>query len=324
MRWIDKRKAFWLWMGYTAVAMLTGMLLTLAAQRWLPMEQRPETAAAFAAMEDAVLDNLFAPEWTAAPIETPAVPSDAPQASATIDLVQPPTTSPADGGFRIEVIREEPVAAAQGKRILIYHTHTYEAYEQQPDRPYVETQTWRTADEEHNMVRVGKELQRLLTAKGYVVVHDTTAFEPPKLSSAYTRSLNMLERRRDAGEHYDLYIDLHRDAYVASQKGSNTVQTAAGACARLMMLIGKGEGQTEQGFDQKPEWEKNLAIAQQLTEALRSQEEGLCKEVCLKSGRFNQHIAPCCVLIEVGNNRNTLDEALASMPYLADAIASLP
>ena len=174
------------------------------------------------------------------------------------------------------------------------------------------------------MVRVGRELERLLTAKGFSVTHDTTAFEPPKLSSAYARSLSMLEARAAAGESYDLYIDLHRDAYTASQKGSNTVQTAAGPCARLMLLIGKGEGQTEQGFDQRPDWESNLAIARQLTDALNAQEDGLCKEVCLKSGRFNQHIAPCCVLIEAGNNRNTLEEALAAMPYLADAIAGLP
>lgn len=316
MRWIDKRKAFWLWIGYTALAILTGALITLAAVHWLPGQAQPETVAAFAAIEDVALDNLFAPK------ETPQ-PSQAPMQSAS------PAPSPshepvADGTFRIEVIREEPTTAVKSKRILLYHTHTYEAYEQQPDAPYVETQKWRTADEEHNMVRVGKELQLLLTAKGFTVVHDTTAFEPPKLSSAYARSLNMLERRRDAGENYDLYIDLHRDAYTASQKGSNTVQTAAGPCARLMLLIGKGEGQTEQGFDQKPDWEKNLDIAQQLTDALRVQEDGLCKDVCLKSGRFNQHIAPCSVLIEVGNNRNTLAEALSAMPYLADAIASLP
>ena len=40
----------------------------------------------------------------------------------------------------------------------------------------------------------------------------------------------------------------------------------------------------------------------------------------LKAGRFNQHVQVGCLLVEVGNNRNTLGEALASMPYLADAL----
>ena len=45
--------------------------------------------------------------------------------------------------------------------------------------------------------------------------------------------------------------------------------------------------------------------------------------MCLKPGRFTQHVAPACVLVEAGNNRNTLAEVLAAMPYLADAIAKV-
>lgn len=204
-------------------------------------------------------------------------------------------------------------------RILIYHTHTYEAYEQD-QQPYQETERWRTADSECNMVRVGEELAQLLRGLGYTVVHDTTAFEPPDLSSAYARSLTMLENRAAAGESYDLYIDLHRDAYVEGQAGLNTVTAGGVEAARLMLLIGKGEGYTDAGYDQKPDWQANLACAQSITDALNQQVPDLCKEVRLKSGRFNQHVAKNCVLIEVGNNRNTLRQALAAMPYLADAI----
>lgn len=206
-------------------------------------------------------------------------------------------------------------------RILIYHTHTYEAYEQQ-EASYQETERWRTADSAFNMVRVGEELSQLLRSLGYVVVHDTTAFEPPDLSSAYSRSLAMLESRHKAGESYDLYIDLHRDAYVEGQTGDNTVSIGGTEAARLMLLIGKGEGYTNAGYDLKPDWEANLSCAQSITDALNQQIPGFCKDVRLKSGRFNQHVAKNCVLIEVGNNRNTLQQALAAMPYLADAIAS--
>lgn len=206
-------------------------------------------------------------------------------------------------------------------RILIYHTHTYEAYEQQGEG-YEETERWRTADSAFNMIRVGEELAQLLRSLGYSVVHDTTAFEPPDLSSAYSRSLVMLENRAQAGEQYDLYVDLHRDAYVEGQAGSNVVVAGGVESARLMLLIGKGEGYTGMGYDQKPDWQANLAIAQQITDALNQQAPGICKDVRLKSGRFNQHVAKNCVLIEVGNNRNTLQQALAAIPYLADAIAA--
>lgn len=221
-------------------------------------------------------------------------------------------------GFSIEVIA--PKETPEPKRVLIYHTHTYEAFAQLPDNPYPETETWRTADAEHNMVRVGRELAALLRAHGIEVVHDETAFEPPVLSSAYGRSLAMLQSRQAMGERYDLYIDLHRDAFIASYPGGNTVNLGGTEVAKLMMLIGKGEGATGQGFDEKPDWQSNLAIARRLTDCLQEQHADLCREVSVKSGRYNQHIAPCCILVEAGNNRNTLAQVLAAMPYLADAI----
>lgn len=221
--------------------------------------------------------------------------------------------------FSIEVVASTPVR--QAKRVLIYHSHTYEAYEQTEGARYQETEQWRTADAAHNVVRVGEELAGLLRALGMEVVHDPSAFEPPVLSSAYKRSLRMLEERSAAGERYDLYIDLHRDAYAASYGGRNTVSIGGTETAKLMMLVGKGEGVTEEGFEARPDWEYNLSVAQAITDELNAQADGLCRDVCLKNGRFNQHIAQGCILVEAGNNKNTLDEVLAAMPYLADAIA---
>ena len=40
----------------------------------------------------------------------------------------------------------------------------------------------------------------------------------------------------------------------------------------------------------------------------------------IKSGRFNQHISTGALLIEIGNNRNTLSEALAACPIIAEAL----
>lgn len=260
-----------------------------------PAHRQPEVPAFSSAVE---ADNLFLLETVA--------PTDAPQPTG-------------EASFAIEVLGTADAKPA--KRVLIYHTHTYEAYEQSPDEPYRETEKWRTADNEHNVVRVGAELAALLKALGLEVTHDATAFEPPSLSSAYNRSLIMLERRRGAGESYDLYVDLHRDAYVEGQSGDNAVTVGGAEVARLMLLIGKGEGQTTQGFAARPDWESNLAVAQRVTDALNRQSDGLCKSVRVKSGRFNQHIGTGCMLVEVGNNRNTLSQALAAMPYLADAIA---
>ena len=198
--------------------------------------------------------------------------------------------------------------------MLIYHTHTHEAYEQTETDPYEALEAWRTADEEHSVVRVGEELAKLLRAAGCEVVHDTTDHELDDLATAYTRSEQTLLSYEES---FDLYIDLHRDAYVEGM-GENALRADGVDYAKLMMLVGRGDN-----FQVKPYYEENYAFARALTEALNERVPGICRDVLVKTNRYNQHIAPRSLLIEVGNNRNTLVEALNAMGPLSEALAAL-
>lgn len=216
-------------------------------------------------------------------------------------------------GMYPEIVTEV-LPVTNGKRILIYHTHTHEAYKMEPGDEYVPLEDWRTDDNEHNIVRVGSELAEQLRARGFYVVHDTTDNEQAELSTAYQRSYMTLSGYN--AEHFDMYIDLHRDAYT---EGSALTCTYAGSeAARLMLLIGKGES-----FSEKPYFAENYAFAGKLTEAVNSICPGLCRDVLVKTGRYNQHIAPDSVLIEAGSNMNTLAQALNAMPILAEAISEV-
>ncbi|MBQ7866166.1 MAG: stage II sporulation protein P [Clostridia bacterium] len=220
-----------------------------------------------------------------------------------------------DTSLRVEVVRSTQQPPMAGKQVLIYHTHTWEAFEQVENARYVETEKWRSKDNAANMVAVGDALTAALEALGCTGVHDETAFEPPDLSTAYQRSLEMLEARLAAGESYDLYIDLHRDAVASNSTIKRTVNVAGEELARFMVLVGKG-----QSYAEKPDWQANYAVAEKITASLNHQVEGLCRDVKVKTGRFNQHIAPRCVLIECGLNYNTLEQVLNGVPYLAQAI----
>lgn len=219
--------------------------------------------------------------------------------------------------FVVEVLLTKSKERAEGFKVLIYHTHTYEAYEQTPDAPYVETEKWRTKDVEHNVVAVGDALSNSLEALGIEVVHDRTSFEPPSLDQAYDRSRKMLENRIADGEEYDLIVDLHRDALSSQSTIKKTVNIGGEDVARFMVLIGQG---TTGGYAEKPDWESNLVIAQAITDSLNAQCDGLARNVKIKTGRFNQHISDRCVLIECGMNTNTLAEVINGVPYLAEAI----
>jgi len=204
----------------------------------------------------------------------------------------------------------EDVQPVMQPRVLIYHTHTHEAYQQVADDPYEETEVFRTADPAHSIVRVGEALAELLTQYGFTVVHDRTDHEPPKLSTAYARSLATVESYEQP---FDLYIDLHRDAY--NQSMDDCAYFGGQELAQLMVLIGNGGD-----YEVKPDFEANLSFARRLTDCLNQKAPGVCRDVMVKNGRYNQHVGAPAVLIEVGHNENTLQQALSSMPLLADAL----
>ena len=275
----------------------------------------------FAAVLTAVLLHVFAPKRAhpvgaqASFVENEAGDEgslEAASASLSFDpALIPRSTGQPDKALTIEVVKETPSASQSMPRILIYHTHTHEAYQQEEGDPYPALELWRTEDNDHNVVRVGEELTQLLREKGFRVVHDTTDHEQDSLSTAYNRSLETLKNYQ---EPFDLYIDLHRDA-LTEATGAVSVSAGAHRLARLMVLIGRGDG-----FSEKPYYDENLAFAQRLTDRLNRPQDGICRDVMVKKNRYNQHIGSPAILIEVGSNRNTLSEALASMPILADGL----
>ena len=208
-------------------------------------------------------------------------------------------------------VSSQALPLSNGKRVLIYHTHTHEAYQMTDQEAYTPLENWRTDDRSHNIVRVGDELTAELEKRGFEVVHDDTDFEQDDLSTSYSRSLEALLQRAD--EDYDLIIDLHRDAYI--EGAQLTCSYAGRKSANLMVLIGKGDS-----FREKPHFQENYALACALTEKINGLCPGLGREVMVKTGRYNQHFSDHSLLIEVGSNGNTLEEALSSMPILADAI----
>lgn len=282
-----------------AIVLLAAVLCVLAA-RWALYREEGAVGASATLVEanhgdEAKTATVFASSST----HNENLPLDPGQAPIEIEIVPTPSDGP-----------QEP----DKPRVLIYHTHTHEAYEQVGDDPYEALEAWRTTDTDHSVVRVGAELARQLEAMGFVVVHDVTDHEGNELATAYTRSLATLERYANR---FDLYIDLHRDAYV---KGTPLCHTAASGetMAQLMLLIGNGKG-----FEVKPHYAQNLAFAEALSDRINALEEGLCKGVLVKDGRYNQNIGVFAVLIEVGHNRNTLAEALNAVPALAQGLRDL-
>ncbi len=206
--------------------------------------------------------------------------------------------------------------------VLIYHTHTTEAYAKTALYNYIETSQWRTDDNTMNIVTVGERLKTLLAEYGIAAIHDTTNHEPPKLATSYSRSVETMEKYKSKYPSLKLFIDVHRDAYGNEEAGLKDVVIINGKeVAKLMFVVGTGEGATGTGFGEKPDFPSNYALAKTLTNELQSFDVDLVRKIRVKTGRYNQHVANHCILVEVGHNANTLDQALNAVEYLAMAIA---
>lgn len=227
--------------------------------------------------------------------------------------------------FELLSTKSKPMnLSGKDPRILIYHTHTSEAYTATAKMPYEETTEWRTDDQEKNIVRVGDEIAKQLKEKyGLAVIHDKTDHEPPKLGTAYERSLETMKKYAEKYPSIELFIDVHRDAYMLKEGEENTdfISIDGKKCAKVMFVVGTGEGQTGAGFKEKPNYKENYALALAISEKLKGINEKFARPIRIKPGRYNQHIGKRALLIEMGHNANTLEEVLASVPHVAKAIA---
>ena len=230
--------------------------------------------------------------------------------------------------FRIElaeVRRAENVVLAQdAPSVLIYHTHTTEAYRQNPLAPYEESGEWRTHDAQKSVVAVGDKLAGLLRDEyGLNVIHDTTDHEPPKLSTSYSRSVLTMEAYKERYPSITMFIDVHRDAYGKEEGKKDFIVVDGKENARLMFVVGTGEGATGSGFKEMPDFKANYALAAAISTRLRQIHPELARDVRVKAGRYNQHISSQCLLVEVGHNMNTLEQAMNAVDHLARAIGGI-
>lgn len=211
-------------------------------------------------------------------------------------------------------------------RVLIYHTHATEAYLQTDTYTYEPSGKWRTEEQEKSVVAVGEALTKeLQNVYGINVIHDTTNHEPPKLSTAYSRSLITMQEYKTAYPSISIFIDVHRDAYGTAKTldaPQDFVTVDGVETARIMFVVGTGKGATGTGFSEMPDFESNYALAQAITAYIGGQDEKLVREVRVKTGRYNQHVSAQCLLVEVGHNANSLNQALAAIPRLAEGIAA--
>ena len=206
--------------------------------------------------------------------------------------------------------------------VLIYHTHTTETYQMLDRDFYAQGYLSRSNDKALNMVRVGKAVAGEIEKQGFKVIHDTTVYDNP-YTGAYYRSEDAVKKLLEENPSVVITLDIPRDA-IQNDSGVKTKPTAKinGKKAAQIMLI-SGCQEEGNGITDLPEWEKNLTFALKLQQSMETLYPGLTRPVFFCARSYNMGLTPCSLLVEMGSDANTLDEAVYSGKMLGRALCGI-
>lgn len=217
---------------------------------------------------------------------------------------------------------EEPDASilADGSvEVLIYHTHTSEAYSQSNQSFYYTDMETRTDNQDRSVVAAGEELKKALEARGIGVVHDKTVNDTV-FNGSYARSWEVLERNLAEHPGIKVTIDLHRDSMTTEDgvKYKPTAEIGGRRAAQAMLLAGCDADGSWGDF---PDWRLNLRLMLRIQQKAQELYPGLMRPLTFSNSKYNMNATHGSILIEVGTEVNTAAEARYTGQLLGEILA---
>ena len=194
-----------------------------------------------------------------------------------------------------------------GPQILIYHTHSQEAFADSVP-----------GDVNTGIVGVGECLTKILTEQyGYRVLHNTGQYDVETRDNAYSRALPAVEQILAENPSIQVIIDLHRDEVAEETKLVTDIQGRP--TARFMFFNGRSRTRKTGDIDYlaNENQEANLAFSFQMQLKAAEYYPGLTRRIYLKGYRYNMHLRPRTLLVELGAQNNTVEEAINACDPLA-------
>lgn len=196
----------------------------------------------------------------------------------------------------------------EGPQILIYHSHSQEGFADSVP-----------GDENTTIVGAGMRLTALLEEYGFKVLHHKGVYDVPSRDNAYSNALSDVERILEENPSIQVVIDLHRDAV---NEGTKLVKTINGKnYARFMFF--NGLCRSTKGpitYLNNPYLKENLAFSFQAQTVAENYFPGITRKIYLKAWRYNMHLRPRNMLIELGAQTNTVEEIMNTCELLAFVI----
>ena len=261
-----------------------------------------------AALDSQAPDTYFVPHSIQTPVDLAALEAyeDLVSRFYTVD---PTTMVGSDQLNAVSFLEKDMTISKEGEgpQILIYHTHSQEAF---ADSVPGDTST--------SIVGVGERLTQILTETyGYQVLHHTAGYDVESRNDAYSKALPEIEKLLRDNPSIQVVIDLHRDAMPESTR--LVTELDGRPTARFMFFNGlsrtKKTGNIEYLYNKN--LDDNLAFSFQMQLKAMEYYPGLTRKIYLKGYRYNMHLCPKYLLIELGSQNNTVEEAMNACDPLA-------
>jgi len=200
-----------------------------------------------------------------------------------------------------------PVQLNGEPMVLIYNTHNAESYKPTDGVSRLE-------GKHGGVAAVSQILSRAIESKHAIktvcceVIHDY-----PDWTKSYINSRRTVQQLLKKYPKIQVVLDIHRDAGLES-RADTLVRLNGKPYAKVMIVVG-----TEHA-----KWQENMAFAQKLEAKANELYPGLIKCIRVrKDRRYNQDLHPRALLLEVGSDLNTREDAANSAALLADVIAAV-
>ncbi len=213
--------------------------------------------------------------------------------------------------IKIEAYSDQP-------QVLIMHTHACESYLTGDGSFQDETYTCRTADASQSVVAVGRKIAEKLAENGICVLHDGTLHDYPSYNGSYDRAEETITDILAAYPSIKVVLDIHRDGIV-EEDGTPiaAVNEINGKKAAQVMIISAASD----GYYYVPNYLENFHFACLLQQYMEKENNGITRPILFEYCQYNQHLTTGSLLIEVGSQGNTLEQALYSGELIGGSIA---
>lgn len=229
-----------------------------------------------------------------------------------------------DLNVNIKTLLEAPlkfkIQKSGSPQVLIMHTHTTETFMETEENFYTENSKSRTTDNNKNMVKIGDIVAERLNNAGINTLHDATKHDYPEYTGSYGRSAKTVNSYLSKYNDIKIVLDLHRDSVSSgSDKVKLCTEIEGKKAAQVMLVMGSQSG----SIKDHPNWQENLKLAVKLQQTLEQKYPTLARPLSLMSKKYNQSLTTGSLLIEIGTEANTLDEACYSAELVGEALVTL-